>query len=88
MKEKTLTTLNLKLFGILRERIKSNNLVISINDKSISIKDLRKYILELYPALDLKDLNFVFAVNRKITNEDTIVFPHDEIALLPPISGG
>lgn len=88
MKKDTLTALNIKLFGILRERMKSNNLVISIKDNSISLKDLRKYILELYPALDLNDVNFVFAVNRVITNEDISVFPHDEIALIPPISGG
>lgn len=88
MQKDALTVLNVKLFGILRERVKSSNLVISIKDNSISLKDLRKYLLELYPALDLNDINFVFAVNRVITNEDITVFPHDEIALIPPISGG
>lgn len=89
MQKDALTDLNVNLFGILRERVKSSNLVISIKNNSISLKDLRKYVLELYPALDLNDINFVFAVNRVIiTNEDIIVFPHDEIALIPPISGG
>ncbi len=89
MQKDALTALNVKLFGILRERVKSSNLVISIKNNSISLKDLRKYVLELYPALDLNDINFVFAVNRVIiTNEDITVFPQDEIALIPPISGG
>ena len=46
-------TLNIKLFGILREKMDSNNLLVSIYDTSISLKELRKYLEELYPSLGL-----------------------------------
>jgi len=82
------TTLNIKLFGILREKMDSDNLLISICDTSISLKELRKYLKELYPSLGLNDINFVFAVNKVICNEDMNVKTSDEIAIIPPISGG
>ena len=85
------TTVKIRLFGILREKIDSDNLVISIRDTSISLKELRKYLEELYPSLGLNKINFVFAVNKIIRNEDNEdinVKPSDEIAIIPPISGG
>jgi molybdopterin converting factor small subunit len=36
----------------------------------------------------LNEINFVFAVNKVICNEDMNVKPLDEIAIIPPISGG
>jgi len=81
-------TLKIRLFGILREKMDSDDLIISIHDTSISLKKLRKYLEELYPSLGLNEINFVFAVNKVICNEDTNVKPSDEIAIIPPISGG
>jgi len=85
---KEIPSINIKLFGILRERMKSNNLTIPIKDNSILLKDLKKYLIELYPELNVYDVDFVFAVNRVITNEDVTISSHDEIALIPPVSGG
>ncbi|MGI9010564.1 MAG: MoaD/ThiS family protein [Nitrososphaeraceae archaeon] len=82
------TTLKIRLFGILREKMDSDNLIISIHDTSISLKELRKYLEELYPSLGLNEINSVFAVNKVIRNQDINVKPSDEIAIIPPISGG
>ena len=81
-------TLKIRLFGILREKTDSDDLIISIHDTSISLKKLRKYLEELYPSLGLNEINFVFAVNKVICNEDINVKSSDEIAIIPPISGG
>jgi len=81
-------TLKIRLFGILREKMDSDDLIISIHDTSISLKKLRKYLEELYPSLGLNEINFVFAVNKVICNEDITVKSSDEIAIIPPISGG
>lgn len=80
--------LRIKLFGIFREKLRSNNLIIPINDNSISLKELRKNLEESYPSLFMKGINFVFAVNKVIRNDNVEVTPHDEIAVIPPISGG
>ena len=81
-------TLKIRLFGILREKMDSDDLIISIHDTSISLKKLSKYLEELYPSLGLNEINFVFAVNKVIRNENVNVTSSDEIALIPPISGG
>jgi molybdopterin converting factor small subunit len=81
-------TLKIRLFGILREKMDSDDLIISIHDTSISLKKLRKYLEELYPSLGLNEINFVFAVNKVICNEDINVKSSDEIAIIPPINGG
>lgn len=81
-------TLKIRLFGILREKMDRDDLIISIHDTSISLKKLRKYLEELYPSLGLNEINFVFAVNKVICNEDINVKSSDEIAIIPPISGG
>jgi molybdopterin converting factor small subunit len=80
--------LNIKLFGIVREKLKSNSLIIPIHDNSISLKELGKCLKELYPSLSVNEINFVFAVNKVIRNENVNVTSSDEIAILPPISGG
>ena len=80
--------LNIKLFGILREKLKSNTLIIPIHNNSISLKELEKYLKELYPSLYMNEINFVFAVNKVICNENVNVTSSDEIAIIPPISGG
>lgn len=82
------TTLKIRLFGILREKMDSDNLIISIHNTSISLKELRKYVEELYPSLGLNEINIVFAVNKVIRNDYMNVKSSDEIAIIPPISGG
>ena len=81
-------TLRIQLFGILREKLKSNNLIIPIYDNSISLNELGKYLKELYPSLYTNEINFVFAVNKAVCNENIHISSSDEIALIPPISGG
>jgi molybdopterin converting factor small subunit len=82
-------TLNIKVFGILREKLKSNTVSIPINNSnSISLEELTKCLKELYPYFSMSEINFVFAVNKVICNENVKVTSSDEIALIPPISGG
>lgn len=39
-------------------------------------------------AKSLEIRSFLFAVNQEIVKSDTILKPNDEIAILPPLSGG
>jgi molybdopterin synthase sulfur carrier subunit len=51
------------------------------------VKDLRDALLSLYPSL--KDLNsLMIAVNNAYAEEDVTLSEADEIALIPPVSGG
>lgn len=46
---------------------------------------LTSFLLETYP--DLKTVGFVISVNRKVVTGANLK-PTDEVALLPPFSGG
>lgn len=76
----------IKAFGISREIIGSKLLEMDVPDGH-SISDLKKALVEKYPAFDsLKSL--YIAVNNEYAAEDTLVMEGDEIALIPPVSGG
>jgi MoaE-MoaD fusion protein len=81
-------TLKIKVFGVLREALKSNTLSIPINNNSISLEELAEHLKKLYPYLYMKKINFVFAVNKAVCNKNIKISSSDEIALIPPISGG
>ncbi len=70
-------------FGKLKEitgkrEIKANNYR--------TLNELKKFLFQKYP--DLKKETFFIAVNQKIIDKNVRLKDNDEIALLPPISGG
>jgi molybdopterin converting factor small subunit len=54
----------------------------------VTVDHLNNEILERYPQLKSFSNKFVTSVNCKVTTGDTIITSSDEIALLPPVSGG
>ncbi len=52
-----------------------------------SVGDLRKALLQSYPQLgDLASL--LVAVDEAYADDDTLIKQGDEVALIPPVSGG
>jgi sulfur-carrier protein len=51
-----------------------------------SVSELKSLLTKQYP--DLSKASFAVAVNRKIVTENAIITEADELALLPPFSGG
>lgn len=77
-----------KLFASSRELIGKDKITLRLSaDKMTTVRDLTKRILELYPSLSTKN-QFVIAVNHKIADNDTAINQLDEVAILPPVSGG
>ncbi|NNJ88699.1 MAG: MoaD/ThiS family protein [Eudoraea sp.] len=77
------------LFGITRDIVGNHSLNIPENDtKDLgSVGQLKSYIMELFPAL--KDLtSLAVAVNSNYASDKTPISGTDEIALIPPVSGG
>ncbi len=52
-----------------------------------TVSDLRKALSAKYPALDKLNSLFI-AVNRAYAEDATTLKETDEIALIPPVSGG
>lgn len=79
--------IKIKLFGISTEIIGKREITLLV-PVGITVGNLLKKILKMYPALDVANIPFVFAVNHKVVNKDVPVTHFDEIAILPPVSGG
>ncbi|WP_224485215.1 molybdopterin converting factor subunit 1 [Robertkochia aurantiaca] len=77
------------LFGITREIIGQSSLNTEVlgTDKPTTVKDLLALIKERFPALkNLSSLSV--AVNNDYASPETPLTENDEIALIPPVSGG
>lgn len=73
------------LFAGLKDAAGRSRLEIEIPDIS-STQDLRATILEREPRL--RNLHFSIAINRRIGADALPVRAGDEIACIPPVSGG
>lgn len=75
----------LRTFGITRELLGGKEATIEIDGNTVA--DLRRTLSERFPALlGLKSL--YIAVNNDYAAEDQVLNTTDEIALIPPVSGG
>lgn len=79
--------IKVKLFAILRERVGEGEITITV-PSGITVNHLNNEILKKYPQLKSFGNKFVTSVNCKVTTGDTVITSRDEIALLPPVSGG
>ncbi|MEL6303862.1 MAG: MoaD/ThiS family protein [Bacteroidota bacterium] len=80
------------LFGVTKDIIGSSSLSIpsqSVTGKNApaTVKELRDFLSNLYP--DLGNLSsLAIAVNNAYAEDEQSLNPYDEIALIPPVSGG
>jgi molybdopterin converting factor subunit 1 len=79
--------IKVKLFAILREMVGEREITITV-PTGITVSYLINEILKKYPQLKSFSNKFVTSVNCKVTAGDTVITSSDEIALLPPVSGG
>jgi MoaE-MoaD fusion protein len=71
-----------RLFAMLRERAGAQEVTLELPDGA-RVGDALAKLSELAEGLPL-----VMAVNREYASEDTPLDPGDELALIPPVSGG
>lgn len=57
-------------------------------DDGASLGDLLERLYGTYPTLKKWSESIVCSVNRKYADDDKVLEPGDEVALLPPVSGG
>lgn len=79
--------IKVRLFAILRELVSEREIIITV-PTGITVSYLNNEILKKYPQLKSFSNKFVTSVNCKVTAGDTVITSSDEIALLPPVSGG
>jgi molybdopterin synthase catalytic subunit len=71
-----------KLFAMLRERAGAREVTLELPEGA-RVRDALESLGDLAAGLPL-----VMAVNREYADEDVVLAPDDELALIPPVSGG
>lgn len=76
------------VFGAASDITGGRSVEVKLDKKSVTIKDLRNTLLSMFPSLgSIKGL--MFAVNNEYSYDDQkAIKSKDEIALIPPTSGG
>ena len=73
---------NVRLFAMLRERAGAGAVKLELSEGA-SVRDALDSLGDLAAGMPL-----VMAVNREYAPEDRVLAPGDELALIPPVSGG
>ncbi len=75
----------MKTFGISRDILGGREVELEISGNSVG--DLRKTLSSQFPKLNKLNSLFI-AVNQEYAADDKPILVSDEIALIPPVSGG
>jgi MoaE-MoaD fusion protein len=76
------------LFAHARELVDSSSVELELPDGRATIKSVTDALTSEYPVLSDVMRTAMLAVNRKYVEEDVTVSANDEIAVIPPVSGG
>jgi len=80
--------MNILFFGITRDIVNEGSIDVESSQSSIeNVGELRTYLVNKYPALE-KLSSLAIAVNSNYVGDDFLLSKNDEIALIPPVSGG
>lgn len=78
--------INILAFGITRDIVNGDSFAIKLPG-DCSVEELKAHILEAYP--ELKKLKSLFiAVNNEYGDDTHKITGKEEVALIPPVSGG
>ena len=72
-------------FGIVKDIF--SNSIVDVQLNSPTIKELKILLEEKYPGLHQLG-SYMIAVNNEYASDDDIIHQGDEVAIIPPVSGG
>ena len=76
-----------KLFAVAKQLVGGDTASVELPDQA-TVAELRIALTEDYPALSVILSSVVFAVNAEYATDQTRLSTTDEIACIPPVSGG
>jgi molybdopterin synthase sulfur carrier subunit len=77
--------LKIKTFGVARDMMGGKEVVVKVEGSDVA--SLRRALITNYPALE-KLRSLFIAVNQQYAEDNQSINETDEIALIPPVSGG
>ena len=82
----SLESIKIRLFGAAAERAGTREA--EVESGRTTLNGLWPLLTEMYPDLQPMRDTLAFAVNEEYARGDDAVEPGDEVAVLPPVSGG
>lgn len=80
-------TIRVKLFAIVRDRAGKPELKLELPVGS-TVEDAASELSRQLPAIDQFLKRAAFAINHEYVSRETRLKDHDEVAVIPPVSGG
>jgi len=77
--------IKVKCFGVAREIVKND--FVELDLKDAQVKDLRVKLHESFPEFSTIK-GFMIAVNQEYATDGMSLSSNDEVAIIPPVSGG
>lgn len=78
---------NIQLFAVLRDRAGVSKLELPLPEGA-TVGVAVERLMERYPTIRDATPKISFAVNRDYANAETRLYDGDDLALIPPVSGG
>ncbi len=78
--------LNILVFGITKDIFGASEKELEVHD-NIKVKELKDILENDFPQL-LKLKSYFIAVNEEYAEDEQVIATTDEIAVIPPVSGG
>ncbi len=79
--------INLKLFAAARQAVDQELLELELADGA-TITDLKNELVKQFPQFESMREHLLVAVDAEYAKEDQVLMPDQEVALIPPVSGG
>ena len=79
--------IDLRLYGSIKDLLGTNKIELDWND-NMNVGDLRQKLYKLHPILSDVNAQFAISINRRAVGDARLIGKADELAVLPPISGG
>ena len=76
-----------KLFASYKEKAGTSDIEISLSDEA-TVSDAASELLRLYPSISGDTSRLMIAVNEEYQEHDYPLSDNDEVAFIPPVSGG
>lgn len=79
--------IKVKLFGVAAELVGQRELMVDLAERA-DVGALLDALCERFPALDERRAILKVAVNLDYARDSTMLEANDEVAIIPPVSGG
>ncbi|APQ18424.1 MoaD/ThiS family protein [Maribacter hydrothermalis] len=79
--------MNILFFGITKEIVGSSEISFTDVFKPVNVAELKKQLIDSYPGFS-KLNSLAIAVNSEYADDNVPLIGNEEIAIIPPVSGG